>query len=263
MKKRKAPSRHHPDRSPNVQTYQSPPADTILDRFFSLEEKCAIQGEPHNIPSREILDFLDTENSRAMLQISMTDDSLPPTSLGEECAMFLDYFDAWYRPVAGLMRKIQRNWPDAPLVFRIGASFRAATHESSRLHLMDRQLKNCRLLTDYLFRLEGTRTLFFLEHDGTHDRVEIPFHLQEDDLDDMEDSVLQKVVHLAEYGGKLLFRFPSSTEGIHIFNGFRFRDGNIHKIPASELQTFARKIPDVEIPDDDTAILQEALLAFP
>ena len=179
---------------------------------------------------------------------------------GEEINEFFDFFmENVYSEK--LEERMMANWGDLPRILRIAICLREEAvqeeYKEAKSQLNKKQRINAAKLAEYILRGgEHQKYMSGMVEDSHFYEAIVPGEYEES-RDEVEGIIALLFLH----GGTLMLRTVLS-EDMHVMNAFSFLNGNVVKVPASDLKNAMELQPDGTRVASPIEKYQEAFLAF-
>ncbi len=261
-------ARSHPQK---LKPRQTPDVDgaTICERYHNYEQKCG-----GSLRYCEIIAFIGLENARALYTLGGTNNEKEVLALRDECCAFFQ--ELYHRQdIERLFKALMENWPQMPLVLRVGMDEYNDRSGEAYDEIFDREVclskeeqHQVAALVDYIFKHDCDRTVSVTvaaddgeDFESNSISVVFPKDIAKDQIKDAREALTQVVAVALEMGGGIVVRLHGiGSKGKDVINGFHLLERVISKVPVQELKECSETMPDGTRSKDQTAEYQMAFV---
>lgn len=207
---------------------------------------------------KEIIGFISERNAQILGVFGIGNDELVSSAI-DEAAIFFVRFSSIFGGNRKLLRQMEENWPQKPLLFRVAQeSLGLDTWKPLPADLS----KNVLVMADYIFQTREDRYLTVGGVDGPQQYF-FPRAVPQRGLLNMEASIISVVLDAAlDPQGSLIFRHGDGDKEKFTVEGVICRYGNFFPLPTQEMRAVSELMPNGEPREDPTATYRTPPLIF-
>lgn len=234
---------------------KTPKRLTIWEEF--QEQGLATDGQAPD----KIIQFLSIQNARLLgMTACATQEQID--AISDEAAIFFVRFSSIFGDNKKLIRKIEENWPQKPLIFRVAQDVLSL---KSWKPIRAKLAKNVLTLADYIFRTLEDRylTISCGPSEDASQQYQFPKTVPPKDLYSLEACIICTILDAGLASeGSIVFRHGDNEKAQYILEGVVCRKGDFLAIPAESMKVAYETMPDGTAEPDPTVTYRTPPVIF-
>ena len=200
---------------------------------------------------KEIIRFIAERNAHTILLLGAGTER-QQDNIADEAAIFFVRFSALFGNNRRLIKQIEENWPQKPLIFRVAAE--VLEHKSWR-PISEKLAKNVLIMSDYILQMREDRYLSTSQMTmSSGDQLFFPRTIPHGDLRSVEVCIIGAILDEGlEKQGSIVFRHGDDSKEEYIIEGVLCRNGDFFGLPADSMKAVSEMMPDGTTKADPTA----------